>query len=172
MSDSRTVGGLPIVHVSIGEVKVGRGTDILKASLGSCVGIAFLWKRRGVHGLAHCLLPEAPPELAHKIGTISARFVSQAVPSLLALMRIAPEDRNEIDVVLVGGGNMTAPAEADATTLVGTLNSEAGVKYLKHFGMNLVHKDVGGEAGRKIWVYCETGEYKVEVIPRIGAVDA
>ena len=34
------------IHVNIAEVKIGKNGDILKATLGSCVGIAFLWKAK------------------------------------------------------------------------------------------------------------------------------
>ena len=151
------------VHVSIGEVKTGEGSQILKASLGSCVGIALLWKKRKLYGLAHCLLAEAPQESS----IITARYVSQALPSLMSLMKILPADHREIEAVLVGGGNMTAETHAPPEKLVGYLNGLAAEKYLKKFGFPIIHKDLGGEAGRKILVFCETGEFTVNLIPRI-----
>lgn len=49
-----------IIRVRIGQLAVERRPVILKATLGSCVGVAMLWHERGVYGLAHCLLPTAP----------------------------------------------------------------------------------------------------------------
>ena len=40
-------------NVHIGEVKTGSGDVELQTILGSCIGIGFLWKKRGVYGLAH-----------------------------------------------------------------------------------------------------------------------
>jgi chemotaxis protein CheD len=151
------------VHVSIGEVKVGSGEDILMTSLGSCVGIAFFWQRKNLYGLAHCLLPEAPDNAA----IISARFVSQAIPSLISLMDIDPRQRREISAVITGGGNMTAPRNSDPKNLIGTLNTEAAERYVKGAGIEIVHKDIGGEYGRKLYLYCNTGEYSIKPIPRI-----
>lgn len=152
------------IHVSIGEVKVGRNKNILKASLGSCVGIGFLWKKKNLYGLAHCLLPETDV-----IGNaVTARFVNQAIPSLVALMKIRTlEDCQEIEVVLAGGGNMTAPKDSQVSTLVGHLNVKAAEKILKEMHFKISHREVGGETGRKIWIFCETGEFRIDLIPRI-----
>lgn len=71
-------------YVGIGEVVIGRTNAVLKATLGSCVGIAFFWNKGGVCGLAHCLLPESPKSVL----SIGVRYVDQAVPSLFALMQL------------------------------------------------------------------------------------
>jgi chemotaxis protein CheD len=151
------------IHVSIGEVKTGTGEDVLMTSLGSCVGIAFIWQKKNLYGLAHCLLPEAPD----KASIISARFVSQAVPSLLSLMEIDPRQHREISAVIAGGGNMTAPKDSDPKNLIGTLNAVAAEKYLMAAGIEVVHKDLGGDYGRKLYIYCSTGEFSIQPIPRI-----
>ncbi|MBC7464829.1 MAG: chemotaxis protein CheD [Bdellovibrio sp.] len=155
-----------VVHVSIGEVKVGKDEDILMASLGSCVGIGFIWKRKNLFGLAHCLLPEASLEEA-ELNLMTARYVSQAVPSLMKLMNIERKNRGEIDAVLAGGGNMTAPKNSDPTNLIGTLNANAAEKYLKQMGIQVVAKELGGETGRKIYLFCQTAEFTIKKISRI-----
>lgn len=67
--------------------------------LSSCVGIAFIWTKGGRCGLAHCLLPKSPSSN----GLIGARYVSQAVPSLLLLMGIKELDHPNGQVILAGG---------------------------------------------------------------------
>ena len=61
-------------NVHIGEVKTGSGDVELQTILGSCIGIGFLWKKRGVYGLAHCLLSKSPDQDFE----IGARYVDQA----------------------------------------------------------------------------------------------
>lgn len=152
------------IHVSIGEVKLGKGTDILKSSLGSCVGIALFWKNKKRFALAHCLLAEATTQSFN----IDARYVSQAVPSLISLMQIKTiEDFKEIEAVIAGGGNMTAAKVTKDENLVGYLNIRATEKYLNKYGIKIIYRDVGGKNGRKIQIFCETAEYKIDIIPRI-----
>jgi chemotaxis protein CheD len=158
-----------VLHASIGEIKIGRGDEELIANLGSCVGIALLWKQRGLYGLAHCLLPRPMGErvAAHEI---TGRFVTQAVPSLLALMRIRPAERREVSAVLVGGGNMTAPPGTAEKNLIGFQNAETAAMLLREHKLEIVFQETGGEAGRRIRVFCQTGEYIVQLIPRISSV--
>ncbi len=147
-------------HVGMGEVKVGRRAGILQATLGSCVGIAFIWNQGGRCGLAHCLLPESPSS----IGMISARYVSEAVPSLLRLMRIKDSERADVQVILAGGASMF-PARSVGNN-IGQMNIAAAEKYLQQYGMQVVHADVGGRRGRQIRIDCGTQEYSIKQIAR------
>lgn len=151
------------IHVKIGEVKVGKSGDILKATLGSCVGIAFVWKKKNIYGLAHCLLPES----VESDFKISAKYVSQAVPSLMALLKIKKEDIDEIEVYFAGGGNMMSQLSKRNVDHIGTLNIEAARKYLKLNGFKFKELDSGGEVGRQIFVNCTSGEVYVNRFDKI-----
>ncbi len=142
------------IHVKIGEVKIGHSGDVLKATLGSCVGIVFSWRRKSLFGLAHCLLPDAPEATF----VVSAKFVSQAVPSLMILLKIKPEDIKEIEVFYAGGGNMMSQLSKRNVDHIGLLNIAAAKKYLSAYGFKYKELDVGGEVGRQIFVDCSTGE--------------
>ncbi|MEJ0004348.1 MAG: chemotaxis protein CheD [Pararobbsia sp.] len=61
------------VVVRIGEAKAA-SHGVLKATLGSCVGIGLLWRARQRCALAHCLLPESPsPNPYPPLGESAAR---------------------------------------------------------------------------------------------------
>lgn len=151
------------IHVSIGEVKIGDGQDTLMAHLGSCVGIGLLWKEKKLFGLAHCLLPQG----LFQVGKLGGRFVNQALPSLLAMMKIRDENRESIEVILVGGGNMTDTAPGRGGGTIGELNAIAAQLLLKQGGFKITHLDVGGDAGRKIFIHCADGSFEVSNIPRL-----
>jgi len=150
-----------VLDVHIGEVKIAKNGEMLKAILGSCVGVGIIWKEKKVCGLAHCLLPESPTP----IFAIGARFVEQAFRSLLALMKIRPEDLAKIDVVIVGGGNMTSPGASQ--DLVGASNFKVAIREAKNHNLRVIFSDGGGEEGRKIFIDASNCSYKVEKIPRI-----
>lgn len=152
-----------IIDVHIGEVKIARHGEILKTILGSCVGIGFIWKSRGICGLAHCLLPESPV----KTFEIGGRFVDQAIHSLIALMKIRTDDVLEIEAIIAGGGNMTQPNIQDTSRLIGAHNFNVAERELKKLGVRLVHVENGGEEGRKIFLDSRDFSYRVEKIPRI-----
>ena len=148
----------PFRHVGIGELKIGGRNEQLKALLGSCVGIAFLWKKRGRCGLAHCLLPEtAGPQLE-----LGARYVSHAVPSLLRLMGATAADYADIAVVVAGGGMMLDACSSRFQ--IGQQNADAAHKYLDLYGLNVLECRVGGKSGRTLAVDCATCSYQIEDI--------
>lgn len=151
------------IHVNISEVKIGRSNDILKATLGSCVGIGFLWKEKGLFGLAHCLLPESQ-------GTsfmIGAKYVTQAIPSLMALMKIDICESRKIEVVLTGGGNMMAQLSCQNQNNIGIQNIVSARKNLKAQGFNIKREDVGGIEGRQIFIDCTTGDIEIFKLPAL-----
>ncbi len=152
------------LDVHIGEVKIAKNGERLKAILGSCVGIGFIWESKAICGLAHCLLPESPM----KTFEIGARFVDQAICSLIALMKIRPEDFSSVSVVIVGGGNMTKPDAKNPLELVGSNNFKAAVAEAKKRQLKILYCEGGGEVGRKLHIDSSHYSYEIEKIPRIG----
>lgn len=146
------------MHVNIGELRVGGAGDQLQALLGSCVGIAVLWKRRGRCALAHCLLPQSPIAQYDN----GARYVSQAVPSLLRMIGACSDDYAELEVVLAGGGTMLEACSARFQ--IGQQNIDAAEKYLHQYGLRVRHIDVGGNSGRTMTVDGDTLQVQVEAI--------
>lgn len=143
------------LQVQIGKLEVGDRSDQLHALLGSCVGIAFLWKKRGCCALAHCLLPEAP----ERESEFGARYVSQAVPSLLRLMGATEADYPDIEVVVAGGAHMFQ--HQTPRLQVGQRNAAAAHKYLRQWGLNVCYCRLGGHHGRTITVDCATQSFAV-----------
>ena len=152
-------------YVHIGEVKVGRGEDVLHALLGSCVGIALLCPSKKVYGLAHCLLPESPKITVN----IGARYVDQAIKSLLLLMGIKKAQYSEVQAVLAGGGNMTKPQSANEEDLIGSINVNKAIECLKTAGIPIICQDIRGITGRKISLHCGSEKYEIKRISRQGS---
>ena len=150
------------INVHIGEVKTGSDSQILRALLGSCVGIAILWPERNLCGLAHCLLASSP----NKQFEIGAKYVDQAIYSLLRMMNVSKDDYKKVRAVVAGGGNMLSSDIADTTTLVGYINKKKAINTLNELNINIIHEDTGGRNGRKISVDCKTGGFKIYKIPR------
>jgi chemotaxis protein CheD len=146
------------VQVGMGQLKIGARTDQLQALLGSCVGIAFIWKKTGRCGLAHCLLPDAPQAQDE----LSARYVSQAVPALLTLLGATEADYPDIQVVLAGGATML---NAHSSRLqIGQQNIDAARRHLRKCGLNVQYCRIGGKCGRTLTVDCATSSFIVNDI--------
>lgn len=150
------------INVHIGEVKMGKDSQVLHSLLGSCIGISLLWADRGVYGLAHSLLSESP----NKDHSFGAKYADQAIHSLIILMKIPSEEFKNINAVVVGGGNMTLPKDTAENNLIGFLNAKCAINTLKKLKINIIHQDIGGTNGRKLSIFCNDGNFKVKKIPR------
>jgi chemotaxis protein CheD len=151
------------VYVGMCEVRSGSGAKVLRSTLGSCVGIGILWRQRGLSALAHCLLPES----AKAAGVPSAKYVTDAIPSLLDLIGAAPEHYPQLSAVVAGGALMMKQARSAMHGSIGELNTRMARKLLDEAGIRIVHTDIGGNAGRQLSIHCDTQDYAVRTFERV-----
>ncbi|OED50122.1 chemotaxis protein CheD [Leisingera sp. S232] len=152
------------IHVQIGQVKTGQAGQSLHAILGSCIGLGLLNPAAGLYGLAHCLLSKSPGTT----DAISGRHVDQALLSLQSLMDLSGKELRKIQAIVVGGANMTMPADTEPDRLVGSINARSAYRALREAGVRNIYEDVGGMQGRQVTINCTTGEFTVASIPRLG----
>lgn len=130
------------IQVRMCEVKLGSGSDVLRAILGSCVGIGLLWRKRGLYAMAHCLLPEPPQAPAGE----GAKYVTDAVPTLLSMMGLERTRQDEVEAVIAGGACMVQHATPPRHGLIGEQNTRMAQQLLAQTRIKLVHVEVGGRA--------------------------
>lgn len=152
-------------YVLSGQMQVGHGEQVLTALLGSCVGIGMIWRQQRRCGLAHCFLPAGTDS-----GEGSARYVSAAVPRLLALLGVRREQYDEVDVVIAGGARMLNLRAGDGA--VGSRNIEEARAQMLLRGLQVMFQDVGGAQGRRLSIDCERQTFSVVRIAREQAVPA
>jgi chemotaxis protein CheD len=150
------------IHVKIAELKTGHDGETLRAVLGSCVGIAFLWRRKKIYALAHCLLPETE----NISPVLSAKFINLAIPNLMSLMKISTANVAEIEVHIAGGANMLAQLSRKNIDEIGRLNIAAAKKHLSLYGFKISSENVGGFCGRQIYLNCTDESVQVDLIEK------
>lgn len=150
------------IQVRMCEVKIGSGNDMLRAILGSCVGIGLLWRRRGIYGMAHCLLPEPPQAPAGE----GAKYVTGAVPTLLSMMELDRRHEDEVEAVIAGGACMVHHVTPPRHGLIGEQNARMAQRLLADTRIKIVHVEVGGESGRQLVIDCAQHHFAVKTIGR------
>jgi len=92
-----------VIDVNTGEVKVGKVDVVLRSiAIGSCIVIAAYDGRNKTGGMAHIMLPgEAPEKESEK-----TKYAYNAVEMLINLMIQKGSKIEDIEVCLVGGGNV------------------------------------------------------------------
>ena len=88
--------------VRIGEARHAT-QGVLRATLGSCVGIGLIWRNQRRCVLAHCLLPNAPMPGQGPVydddrdPRYCARYVDRTLPVLFRLLEVERRALHEID---------------------------------------------------------------------------
>jgi len=92
-----------IVDVNTGEVRLGRGKIILRSiAIGSCIVVAACDFKRNIGALAHIMLPGSAARRTPE----RTRYAADAIDEMLNMMAEAGSNKDDIDVCLVGGGNV------------------------------------------------------------------
>ena len=154
-----TAVGQPTV-VGLGEIAVSKNpTDQLVClGLGSCVCVAVYDPAVSVAGMAHVVLPDSGGDPNRQ----TAKFADVAIPSLFEQMTKMGADLNRVIIKLAGGAHMTPVQGPGVNSMnIGERNAEAVQALLKKAGRRVKAVDLGGDKGRTVRLWVETGKITV-----------
>ena len=170
-----------IIKVEMGEGAVSESPNIITTvGCGSCVVLALYDARRKIGGLAHVMLPEKIKNTEFRTqnsegkhsgflipasGFIDCQFASTAIPALLEEMRKRGCSRQNITAKIVGGARMFS-SYAEFPAGIGEQNVAAVRRALEKEGMSLVGWDTGGQHGRSVEFYLDSGRVVVKSFGR------
>ncbi len=146
-----------LVNVGIADLKVASNNDILRTILGSCVGICLYDSESKIGGLAHIMLPVRKTEASS-----AKKYADTAMPLLLEDMHKLGSDSSRIVAKIVGGATMFNLSENSMMSEIGKNNIIKVRHILKEKGIPIIAEDIGGDYGRTIDFYLDTGEIKIK----------
>ncbi len=148
------------ITVGLGEVFATDNPSVSLAcfGLGSCIGLCAYDPVAKVAGMAHIVLPESNHSGQ---GGTSTKFADVAVPVLLEEMRKLGALKSRVIVKLVGGAQMILSLEFDSSFEMGLRNLKMTKKALTSEGIRPVASDTGGNQGRTVWLYADSGRVMV-----------
>lgn len=158
--------GVPMAEtivVGLGEIKISRDAGVVLTclGLGSCVGISAFDPVTRVAGMAHIVLPVSTGNGAGR----APKFADVAVPVLLEGLRKQGAVTSRLIVKIAGGAQMSrAPGLNDAFK-IGEKNVQAVEGALERAGVPVAAADTGGNQGRTLRMYLDTG---ATVVSRAG----
>ncbi len=153
-----------VLVARMAQMQVARNGETLKAIMGSCVGIAILWPKRGVYALSHCLLGESPATSSE----LSAKYVSDAIPMMLEALGVEDRrDRRALEAVVVGGGTMLQDSGNPGGEEIGPSNLLAAKKHLELNRVTIRHMQSADGNASQLFVDGGTGEYDIVLIPKL-----
>lgn len=149
------VTGATVLHVFLypGYIYANPTPGIVTTLLGSCVAVCLWDERLRCGGLNHFLLPTRA-----KSEDVAARYGNSATASLLEQMRKMGSRVSDLKAKVFGGSRLIAGVSASN---LGDNNVAAALGMLTAAGVNVVERDTGGNAGRKLIFDLVQGSTKV-----------
>ena len=129
-------------YIGMGDMESGGRGDVLKAVLGSCVGVVLFDRAEGVGCMAHIMLPHGRDE--GRPGKYADRFLSPL------LSRIRGRGGRLVEAFIVGGSNMFPDLQPFGKNHIGEANSLEVKRQLRQAGIPVRGEDLGGTKGRTV----------------------
>ena len=151
------------VAVGLGEIRISNNPSEILAcyGLGSCIGLAAYDPVSKVGGLAHIVLPDS--ERSRK-GRLSAKFADVAVPLLLEEVSKRGAVKSRLEIKMAGGAHMFRLVGTDDSLNIGKRNIARVRELLAREQVGIRGSDVGGNSGRTLWLYVESGRVAVRMV--------
>jgi chemotaxis protein CheD len=149
-----------VIVVNLGDVFVTKDPAAVLScvGLGSCVAVCAYDPLAKVGGMAHIVLPQSKG--SHNLNT---KFANIAVPMLLDQLRENGAYNMRLVAKIVGGACMGTLNNHVANT-IGEKNIQAVKRLLDQQGIKVAAADVGGNHGRSVRMYLESGKIFVKNI--------
>lgn len=150
-----------ITRVKIADIGIRRENgQLVTVGLGSCVGISFYDSNLRLAGLAHILLADSSQFKDRQKNLM--KYADTAIPLMLEKMQKQGTLKKRITAKISGGSQLFNFTLAGGSGLsVGEKNIAAVRKTLKSMGIPIRAEDVGGNFGRTMRVYVDTGVVEI-----------
>lgn len=150
-----------LINVGIADMGVAISPVILRTILGSCVGICLYDPEVKVGGLSHIMLPSSK-----KPSNNLKKYADTAIPMMIDEMVKLGADKKRIFAKLAGGATMFKHTENSLMGDIGKNNISSVKEILGSLNIPVFSDELGGDYGRTIDFYLETGELKIKTIGR------
>jgi chemotaxis protein CheD len=151
--------------VGMGDVHFHKGDAVFTAlGLGSCIGLVMWDPVARVGGMIHVMLPN---HFADKPLDKVGKFADTGIPFMLDKLKTMGASPTRIQVVYAGGAQVFSfPNRKEPKIEVGARNIAAVEQLVKHFGLKVIAKDVGGSNGRTVIFNSSTGAVRVRTLSK------
>lgn len=155
---------LPIIHLKSGEIHFSDHPELVVTVLGSCISIIMHYARFKLTAVSHSLLPR---RCGSRDQEHPRRYIDTTFREMYDWFIQHGVKPHEVEVKVFGGSDVLQKSKAFVESLnktVGAENIEAVLELILSEGLTISAIDVGGESGRKLFVYTETGEVRLKKI--------
>ena len=147
-----------VITVGIGGCSVAKASNILRTTLGSCVGVTLYDKSKQLGGLIHIMLPDS----SRSNGRLT-KFADTGIPNMIYCMISEYGSSRSMLVAKMFGGAKMFNVLSKALD-VGYNNAIACRNVLKQQNIRIVSEKTGGTKGTQISFDTSNGQVKFKTI--------
>jgi len=146
-----------VIKVNTAEFGIGKSGQILETNgIGSCIVVCLYEKFEKTGALLHIMLPHCENTALNPL-----RFADTALPFVLNELEKIGIQKKNLEAHLVGGASMFSDVEDHLK--LGEKNREAVEILLTSYGIPIKSKDIGGNTGRNVKFFLDTGTVEVSI---------
>jgi chemotaxis protein CheD len=150
--------------VGMAEIHTLKGPGVFTClGLGSCIGLCALDPVTNVAGMVHVMLPEMfKGRVEDKLG----KFADTGVPALIKALESMGAQRSRLVLAMAGGAQVFkfGSGSGESKLDIGARNQTAVDAQIKALGLRCIGRDVGGNVGRTMTLFSDTGEVRVRTV--------
>lgn len=151
-----------IIRIGMAELNITQSPNVLTTlGLGSCVGIVLYDPVIKVAGMIHAMLPCAEEMKDH---TNIAKFADTGTLDAYEKLKKIGASSQRIVAKIAGGAQMFAFNQMNDSLKVGARNIAAAKQILNSLRIPIIAEDTGGNFGRTIEFYTETGILLIKTV--------
>lgn len=151
-----------LIKVGMADLNCTRSPGVLTTlGLGSCVGICLYDTSTKISGMAHIMLPSS---LQIKNNSNIAKFADTGIVKLVEDMQRLGANRNKLVGKIAGGAQMFNFNDSSDIMRIGSRNVVATKEVLRELNIPIIAEDTGGNHGRTIELYSDTGMLLIKTI--------
>ncbi|WP_139364901.1 chemotaxis protein CheD [Sutcliffiella halmapala] len=153
-----------VTKVGIAEMNIVQAPHSIRTSgLGSCVGVVIYDNSAKIAGMVHVMLPES--SLARTSTFNSCKYADTGVDHLLETLLLKGARLYQLKAKIAGGAQMFQFTSKSSDMMrIGPRNVEAVKARLEANNIPLIGEDCGGNSGRTIEFYPESGKLMIKTV--------
>ncbi len=148
----------PHYSLGIGEIIIVRDGGVISTVLGSCVSICLFAIDGSIGGMNHFVLPR--PNLGAREDD-AYRYGDASCKALIETLLDQGVERGLLRAKIIGGASILHSEGLSRN--IGKFNAEIARNLLAKHKIPIVAEDLGGELGRKVFFYTDSGKVRVNL---------
>lgn len=140
------------IFLKPGDIFIADRPAVVSTILGSCLAVTIFNQRLMVGGICHAQMPKKNTQDKGD----EFHYVDTSFSYMVNKFNMLGIHKHEMEMKLFGGANVLGRTSLQQKT-IGEQNIQTALEIIEAENFNLVNSDVGGNHGRKLKFYTDTG---------------